>query len=106
LIGIAVLPLDLQPVSNCWNFAVRRRVASKRGWFLQMRYHKVSAISSSEATCILAGAWLSLNPHAVVNLFDEWFDIRRMTANEVNHFTDDFMRVISGAIQAGIITPH
>jgi hypothetical protein len=71
-----------------------------------MRYHKVSAISSPEATCILASAWLSLNPYPVVNLYDKWFDIRRMTVSEVKHFTDDFMREIAAAIHAGIITPH
>lgn len=71
-----------------------------------MRYHKVTSISSRDAICILDSAWLSLNQSPVVNLFDRWFDIRRMTDGEVKNFTDDFMREIAGAIRAGIIKPH
>lgn len=71
-----------------------------------MRYHKVTSISSLDAICILDSAWLSLNPSPVVELFDRWFDIRRMTDSEVKNFIDDFMREIADAVHAGIIKPH
>jgi hypothetical protein len=47
-----------------------------------MRYHKVTRISSPDAICILDSSWLSLNSAPVMKLFDEWFDIRRMTDSE------------------------
>jgi hypothetical protein len=68
-----------------------------------MRYHKATPISSPEAICILDSAWLSLNSSPVMNLFDRWFDIRRMTAGEVEHY---FMREIAGDIHAGVTKPH
>ena len=71
-----------------------------------MRYHKVTRISSPDAICILDSAWLSLNSAPVLKLFDEWFDIRRMTDGEVRNFTDDFMREIADAVHAGISNPH
>jgi hypothetical protein len=63
-------------------------------------------ISSPEALCILNSTWLSLNSSPVMNLFDRWFDIRRMTAGEVKDFTGDFMREMAGEIHAGVTKPH
>ena len=71
-----------------------------------MRYHKVTAISAPDVACILDSAWVSLNPSPVMNLFDRWFDIRRMTEGEVEDFAHDFMRNAAGEIQAGILRPH
>ena len=71
-----------------------------------MRYHKVTPISSPEAFGILHSAWVSLNPHPVMNLFDEWYDIRRMSVSEVNGFTDDWMRNMAAELKAGRVTPH
>jgi hypothetical protein len=73
---------------------------------LAMRYHNVTTISPPEAARILDSAWLSCNPAPVMNLFDRWFDIRRMTSDEVRIFTDDFMREIASAVRAGVINPH
>ena len=71
-----------------------------------MRYHKVTTITSPEAICILDSNWLSLNSAPVIKLFDEWFDIRRMTDSEVRNFTDDLMREIADAVRAGTTKPH
>jgi hypothetical protein len=71
-----------------------------------MRYHKVIAISEPDVACILRSPWVSLNPSPVMNLFDRWFDIRRMTENEVREFANDFMRSAAGEIRAGIAKPH
>ena len=71
-----------------------------------MRYHKVTEISVPDVLCILDSAWVSLNPSPVMNLFDKWFDIRRMTDGEVKSFTHDFIREIAGEIRAGIVRPH
>ena len=66
-----------------------------------MRYHKATAISAPDVACILGSAWVSLNPSPVMNIFDRWFDTRRMTKGEVDDFTQDFMRNV-----AGIVRPH
>jgi hypothetical protein len=71
-----------------------------------MRYHKTTHISGPEAADILASAWVSLNPFPVMNIFDRWFDIRRMTEGEVRNFSHDFMRNAAGEIRAGILKPH
>ena len=71
-----------------------------------MRYHKVTAILAPDVAYILDSAWVSLNPYPVMNLFDRWFDTRRMTKGEVDDFTQDFMRNVAGEIKAGIVRPH
>jgi hypothetical protein len=71
-----------------------------------MRYHKVTAISSPEASFILATAWVSLNPFPVMSVFDRWFDIRRMTAGEVSSFAEDWMREAAANVAAGRLKPH
>ena len=71
-----------------------------------MRYHKVTAILAPDVACILDSAWVSLNPYPVMNIFDRWFDTRRMTKGEVDDFTQDFMRNVAGEIKAGIVRPH
>ena len=52
-----------------------------------MRYHEATEISAPAGACILDSAWISLNPRPVMNLFDRWFGIRRMTNAEVHNFT-------------------
>ena len=71
-----------------------------------MRYHKVTAILARDVACILDSAWVSLNPSPVINIFDRWFDTRRMTKGEVDDFAQDFMREAAGEIKAGIVRPH
>ena len=71
-----------------------------------MRYHKVTAILAPDVACILDSAWVSLNPSPVMNIFDRWFDTRRMTKAEVDAFTYDFMRDTAAELRAGIVKPH
>ena len=71
-----------------------------------MRYHKVTPISAPDVVCILDSAWVSLNASPVTNIFDRWFDTRRMTTGEVDDFTQDFMRKAAGEIKAGIVRPQ
>jgi hypothetical protein len=71
-----------------------------------MRFHKVTAITSPAACSILDSAWVSLNANPVMNLFDAWFDIRRMTDKEVDSFTRDWMRSMAAEVRAGIVKPH
>ena len=71
-----------------------------------MRYHKVTPISGPDVVCILDSAWVSLNSSPVMNIFDRWFDTRRMTKVEVDNFAQDFMREAAGEIKAGIVRPH
>jgi uncharacterized oligopeptide transporter (OPT) family protein len=71
-----------------------------------MRYHKATAISQSQVDMILGSAWTSLNSVPVLNLFDRWFDVRRMTSSEMQKFTNDWVRAIAAEIKAGIVTPH
>ena len=71
-----------------------------------MRYHKVTAITAPDVAYILDSGWVSLNSSPVLNIFDRWFDIRRMTKEEVDEFAQDFMRKAAGEIKAGIVRPH
>lgn len=71
-----------------------------------MRYHKVSSITQPEASHIIDSGWVSLNAYPVMTLFDRWFDIRRMTDDEVVRFTDDWMRAMAAELRAGRVKPH
>ena len=71
-----------------------------------MRYYKAISISELDANIILQGDWTSLNPHPVIYFFDRWFDIRQMTGNEVESFTNDCMRTVVAEIAAGSVKPH
>ena len=71
-----------------------------------MRFHKAIEISAPDGHCILDGRWSSLSRSPVIKLFDKWFDVRRMTDDEVESFSHDFMREIASKIRAGIVRPH
>jgi hypothetical protein len=66
-----------------------------------MRFHKATQITRVEADFIIETAQESLNDLLVLNHFDDWFDVRRMTENEVRSFLDDLMRADLADIEAG-----
>ena len=95
-------------MSCCWTCAQAHPICACFALQTEyaMRYHKATAITHSQVDTILGSAWTSLNSVPVLNLFDRWFDVRRMTASEVQKFSNDWVRAIAAEIKAGIVRPH
>jgi hypothetical protein len=71
-----------------------------------MRYHKAVLITRPEAEYIIRNSTTSLNTCLVVESFDEWYDVRRMTETELDDFVASLHRDHLSGIAAGRITPH
>lgn len=71
-----------------------------------MRYHKVTPLTEIEARSIINCQTTSLNECVVIEHFGQWFDVRRMTEQELEDFVFDLRRARSADLAAGLITPH
>ena len=71
-----------------------------------MRYHKAILITRPEADFLIANPTTSLNECVVVECFDSWYDVRRMTESELSKFVDALHRKHLADVTSGSITPH
>ena len=71
-----------------------------------MRYHNAIAITRPEADFIIENPTSSLNDCVVVECFDSWYDVRRMTESELSAFVEALHREHLADIASGSITPH
>ena len=71
-----------------------------------MQYHKATLITRPEAEFIIKNPTSSLNECVVVECFELWYDVRRMTESELTDFLDTLQRAHLADITAGSITPH
>jgi hypothetical protein len=70
-----------------------------------MLFHKAIAITRPEADFLIKTATTSLNACVVVECFGKWYDVRRMTENELTSFVDSLNRAHLDA--TGLpVTPH
>ncbi len=76
-------------------------------WYLfVMRYHKAVLITRPEAEYIIRSPSVSLNTCAVVESFDVWYDVRRMTEAEMEDFVASLHRDHLAGVASGRLTPH
>jgi len=72
-----------------------------------MRFHKVRKISWAEAKLIAQTCTSSLNANMLMLHNDcDWYDIRQMTEDELEHFVCDLLRAERALLQSGLIRPH
>ena len=71
-----------------------------------MRYHKAIKISRPEASYISSTPGTSLNASGVVGLNGRWYDVRSLTAKELDAFLEDLLRADMAGFEAGCMTPH
>jgi hypothetical protein len=57
-----------------------------------MRYFKARKITCREAASIIKNSRRSLNEHVVISQDDDWYDIRSLTAKELDDFVADLER--------------
>jgi hypothetical protein len=58
-----------------------------------MRYHRVSVISGPEAAFLLQNNTAVGARPVVVSCDDIWYDVRALSAKELEQFTDDLARL-------------
>jgi hypothetical protein len=76
-------------------------------WYkLEMRYHKAAKISKPEADYIIGSGSASLTDTVVLQHQDNWYDVRRMTAAEIDAFVSDLARAEHAAEKADEFPPH
>jgi len=76
-------------------------------WYsLAMRYHKAARITKPEADSIIASGSVSLTDTVVLSHMDSWYDVRRMTAAEIDAFVSDLARAEFAAQKASAFPPH
>ncbi len=76
-------------------------------WYrLEMRYHKAAKISKPEADYIIGSGSASLTDTVVLQHQDSWYDVRRMTAAEIDAFVSDLARAEHAAEKADEYPPH
>ena len=72
-----------------------------------MRFHKVRKISWAEAKLIYQTCTSSLNANVVMSHNEhDWYDIRRMTEDELEDFVRASLRAERALLQSGLILPH
>lgn len=71
-----------------------------------MRYHKAEKISPIEAKFIIDNTISARNYCVVVQHHSEWFDVRRMTEEEINSFIDDLNWARLQDEMSGFNNPH
>jgi hypothetical protein len=71
-----------------------------------MRYHKAILITRPEADYIIHNPTSSLNDCVVVECFEAWYDVRRMTESELSDFVDTLHRERLADISSGLLTPN
>jgi glycerol-3-phosphate dehydrogenase len=71
-----------------------------------MRYHNAIAISRPEADFIIKTQAESKNNCVVVEVGGKWYDVRRMTEDELNNFVEHLQRQHAEDTRAGSPNPH
>ncbi len=71
-----------------------------------MRYHKAISITKAEADFLIDGPTPSVSDCIVVESFGRWYDVRHMTARELNAFVDDLQQSHIDDVIAGFLAPH
>jgi hypothetical protein len=71
-----------------------------------MRFHKAKGISAADAGSIIDPGTSSHNANLVISHNDDWYDVRSMTARELEDFMSDLLREERAALQSGLIIPH
>jgi hypothetical protein len=71
-----------------------------------MRYHKATSINKPEAQSLLKRATASRTQCVVVEVFGKWYDVRRMTGNELSDFVEHLHRTRIEEVAAGLLAPH
>lgn len=71
-----------------------------------MQFHKATLITRPEADFIIRNPTSSLNECVVVECYELWYDVRRMTEGELGDFLEALHRDHLADIAAGSITPH
>jgi len=71
-----------------------------------MRYHKATRITRPEADFIIRTPTPSLNECVVVEVSGTWYDVRRLTENELADFVDTLQRAHDADVAAGVLAPH
>ena len=85
----------------------RRSGEWRPAWYRsKMRYHKAAKISKPEADYIIGSGSTSLTDTVVLQHQDNWYDVRRMTAAEIDAFVSDLARAEHAAEKADEFPPH
>jgi hypothetical protein len=72
-----------------------------------MRFHKARKISWAEAKLIYQTCTSSLNANVVMSHNEhDWYDIRRMTEDELEDFVRDLLCAERALLHSGLILPH
>jgi hypothetical protein len=71
-----------------------------------MRYFEATEITRPEADHIRLTADDSVSKIVVISLGTRWFDVRRLTEQELRGFVDQLVRGELELIRAGRDTPH
>jgi hypothetical protein len=71
-----------------------------------MRYFHATEITRPEADHIRLTADDSVSKIVVISLGKRWFDVRRLTEQELQGFVDQLMRRELELVRAGRDTPH
>jgi hypothetical protein len=72
-----------------------------------MRFHKARKISWAEAKLICQTCTPSLNANVVMSHNEQdWYDIRRMTVDELEDFVRDLLRAECALLHSGLFLPH
>jgi hypothetical protein len=80
--------------------------AARRGNKDKMRYHKAVEVTKPEADYIIRSGCSSLTDTVVLSHMDSWYDVRKMTAAEIDAFVLDLARAESAAQIARAFPPH
>ena len=73
---------------------------------VQVRFHKARMISAREAKQLIEAPSLSLNENVAIAHNEEWYDVRSMTARELDDFVGDLLRAEAAALRSGLTDPH
>jgi hypothetical protein len=71
-----------------------------------MRYHKAKSVTEVEARYIVEHSTESLSDWVAIEFFGKWFDVRKLTARELDAFISDLEMARNAAISAGLLAPH
>ena len=71
-----------------------------------MRFHKARMISTTDAARLIKTPSLSLNENVAISHNDDWYDVRSMTARELDDFVSDLLRTEAAALRSGLADPN
>lgn len=71
-----------------------------------MRYHKAVEITKPEADYIMRSGGRSITGTIVLSHMESWYDVRAMTAAEIEAFVSDLARAEFAAQKSRAFPPH